>query len=228
MEENTLQRIKKYIDLKRISIRLFEQSVGMSNGSFASQLKNNKTIGVDKLENILYIYQDINPSWLLTGTGEMLKPPAGGGGGASVTARDITGVIGNGTQVVQQGDNNGSVYFGGESGDLEKLKNSQILELYKDVQKRLKAKDEHIKEITKQAFERNEVRFAELKRKEEQVDKLLTENFDLRRQNTELTNRLLSILSPQSANVELHPYTEPDAGYSIAAAPQAEYKKSNH
>jgi len=70
--KNTLQRIKEFIDYKGISIRLFEQSVGMSNGSFASQLKNNKTIGVDKLENILQIYNEINPEWILTGKGEMI------------------------------------------------------------------------------------------------------------------------------------------------------------
>lgn len=71
--EGTLHRIKKYIDYKGISVRMLEMSVGMSNGSFASQLKNNKTIGVDKLENILRQYQDVNPEWLLTGEGEMLK-----------------------------------------------------------------------------------------------------------------------------------------------------------
>lgn len=71
--ENTLQRIKKFVDYKGISVRVFEQSIGMSNGSFASQLKNNKTIGVDKLENILHKYREVNPEWLLTGKGEMLK-----------------------------------------------------------------------------------------------------------------------------------------------------------
>ncbi len=71
--KNTLQRIKEFIDYKGISVRSFEQAVGFSNGSFASQLKNNKTIGVDKLENILHIYQEINIEWLLTGKGEMLK-----------------------------------------------------------------------------------------------------------------------------------------------------------
>lgn len=70
---NTLHRLKEYIDNKGISVRAFEQSVNMSNGSFASQLKNNKTIGVDKLEYILYVYHDINAEWLLTGQGEMLK-----------------------------------------------------------------------------------------------------------------------------------------------------------
>lgn len=73
MEKNTLTRIKEYIDFKGVNNSTFEKEVGMSNGSFASQLKNNKTIGVDKLENILKIYSEINPEWLLTGKGSMLK-----------------------------------------------------------------------------------------------------------------------------------------------------------
>lgn len=73
MTENTIQRIKKYIDAKGIKVSVLEREVGMSNGSFASQLKNNKTIGVDKLENILKKYKDVNPEWLLTGNGSMLR-----------------------------------------------------------------------------------------------------------------------------------------------------------
>lgn len=68
----TVHRIKQYIDFKGISIRKFEESIGFSNGSFASQFKNNKTIGVDKVENILQFYSEINPVWLLTGKGEMI------------------------------------------------------------------------------------------------------------------------------------------------------------
>ncbi|KAF2333336.1 peptidase S24 [Flavobacterium nitrogenifigens] len=73
MIENTIHRIKQYIDFKGIKVSIFEKEVGMSNGSFASQLKNNKTIGVDKLENILKKYSEINIEWLLTGNGNMLK-----------------------------------------------------------------------------------------------------------------------------------------------------------
>ncbi|MCP2028730.1 phage repressor protein C with HTH and peptisase S24 domain [Flavobacterium sp. HSC-32F16] len=72
MAENTIKRIKQYLDHKGVRVRAFERVVGMSNGSFASQLKNNKTIGVDKLENILQQYPDINSEWLLRGHGEML------------------------------------------------------------------------------------------------------------------------------------------------------------
>ena len=44
----------------------------MSNASFGKSLKNNGSIGTDKLENILSVYKDISPRWLLTGTGPML------------------------------------------------------------------------------------------------------------------------------------------------------------
>ncbi|MCD9575985.1 hypothetical protein [Flavobacterium soyae] len=73
MAENTINRIKQYLDYKGIRVGAFEKVVGMSNGSFASQLKHNKTIGVDKLENILKKYTDIDIEWLLTGEGDMIK-----------------------------------------------------------------------------------------------------------------------------------------------------------
>lgn len=73
MAENTINRIKQYLDYKGIRVGAFEKVVGMSNGSFASQLKHNKTIGVDKLENILKKYTDIDVEWLLTGEGDMIK-----------------------------------------------------------------------------------------------------------------------------------------------------------
>lgn len=68
-----LDRIKQYIDLKGISIAAFEKSVGMSNASFGKSLKNKGAIGTDKLENILSVYTDISPVWLLTGEGDMIK-----------------------------------------------------------------------------------------------------------------------------------------------------------
>ena len=69
---DTLKRIKQFIDYKGLNVRTFEITVGFSNGAFASQLKNHRTIGVDKLENILNTYPEINANWLLTGKGQML------------------------------------------------------------------------------------------------------------------------------------------------------------
>lgn len=72
----SLQRIKTYIDSIGVSVSAFERSVGMSNGSFSSQLKSSRSIGVDKLENILSEYSDLNPTWVITGEGSMLKSKA--------------------------------------------------------------------------------------------------------------------------------------------------------
>ena len=67
-----LERLKTYIDYKKISVSAFEKSIGMSNASFGKSLKTGGAIGTDKLENILNLYKDINPSWLLTGIGQMI------------------------------------------------------------------------------------------------------------------------------------------------------------
>ena len=68
-----LERLKEYIDSKGISVSAFEKSIGMSNASFGKSLKNKGAIGTDKLENILIVYPDLSPDWLLTGRGDMIK-----------------------------------------------------------------------------------------------------------------------------------------------------------
>ena len=67
-----LDRIKQFIDSKGISVSAFEKSIGMSNASFGKSLKSGGAIGTDKLENILNIYPEISPIWLVTGEGSML------------------------------------------------------------------------------------------------------------------------------------------------------------
>ncbi len=67
-----VKRIKEFIDFKKINTRRFEESIGFSNGAFASQYKHNRSIGVDKVEKILKVYTDLNPVWLLTGKESML------------------------------------------------------------------------------------------------------------------------------------------------------------
>lgn len=68
-----LERIKEYINSKGITVAAFERSIGMSNASFGKSLKNKGAIGSDKIENILSVYNDLSPEWLLTGKGNMLK-----------------------------------------------------------------------------------------------------------------------------------------------------------
>ncbi len=70
---DTLFRIKQYIDYKGLSLRAFEASIGVSNGAITSQMKPGKTIGVDRLENILRIYEELSADWVMTGRGTMIR-----------------------------------------------------------------------------------------------------------------------------------------------------------
>ena len=64
-----IQRIVQFIEYKGISKYKFYQETGLSNGF----LDKGENMGSDKCEKILYTYPDINPEWLLTGRGSMLK-----------------------------------------------------------------------------------------------------------------------------------------------------------
>ncbi len=63
------ERILKYIDYKGINKRKFYQLTGISNGTL------DKTSGLSEfgIEKFVSTFSDINPEWLLTGKGEMLK-----------------------------------------------------------------------------------------------------------------------------------------------------------
>jgi transcriptional regulator with XRE-family HTH domain len=67
------ERIKQFIDYKKLTINKFSDAVGTSNSYFNKLIKNGTTIGSDKIENILRAYPDLNPIWLVTGKGSMLN-----------------------------------------------------------------------------------------------------------------------------------------------------------
>lgn len=64
------ERVKEYIDSIEISKYKFCQLLGFSN----KFLDNSSNMGTDKACKILRHFPDINPEWLLTGDGSMLKP----------------------------------------------------------------------------------------------------------------------------------------------------------
>lgn len=68
-----VERIKQYVDAKNISLSSFESQVGFSHAAFSKAIKNGGAIGTDKLENILRCYPELNPLWVVTGEGDMIK-----------------------------------------------------------------------------------------------------------------------------------------------------------
>ena len=66
---NAKDRIQQYIDYKGISNSKFEIEVGLSNGYW----RKTKSISSSVVEKILRIYSELNPLWVLTGEGSMLK-----------------------------------------------------------------------------------------------------------------------------------------------------------
>lgn len=68
-----IYRLKQYIDNKGFNNSLFEKKNNLSNGYIATQIKRNADLGEGVLNKVLDNCLDINPEWLLTGNGEMLK-----------------------------------------------------------------------------------------------------------------------------------------------------------
>lgn len=123
-------RIKEYIDFKRISVSAFERNVGFSNGSFASQYKNNKSIGSDKIENILNTYPEINPIWLLTGEGNMTISNLGGiQGNNSIqnTGTMVDSYVGSGNYINVALPNKGTQKIIKPDGTIEVTTNPEVI-----------------------------------------------------------------------------------------------------
>lgn len=68
-----IERVKQYIDFKGFNNSSFEKENELSNGYIAIQLKRNADLGEGVLNKILDNCLDVNPEWLLTGKGPMLK-----------------------------------------------------------------------------------------------------------------------------------------------------------
>jgi hypothetical protein len=68
-----IERVKQYIDFKGLNNSSFEKKIELSNGYIGTQMKRKADLGEGVLIKILDNCLDINPEWLLTGKGEMLK-----------------------------------------------------------------------------------------------------------------------------------------------------------
>lgn len=67
-----MKHLLQYIDFKKISVFKFEQSIGVRS-TIDKAIKSNSNLRSDILSKIIEVYTDLNPDWLLTGKGEMLR-----------------------------------------------------------------------------------------------------------------------------------------------------------
>ncbi|QRE03548.1 S24 family peptidase [Flavobacterium psychrophilum] len=67
-----IERILQVIDCYGINKNKFYKKTGLSNG-FLDKVKN---IGSDKIDKILNSFPEVDPEWLISGHGSMIKKPA--------------------------------------------------------------------------------------------------------------------------------------------------------
>lgn len=66
-------RLIQFIQYKQMTIKAFEERCEMSNGYISSMRKG---LGVNKLNNVLTQFPELNREWLLYGEGTMLRTDA--------------------------------------------------------------------------------------------------------------------------------------------------------
>ena len=88
---NVKERIYFFVKAKGITIKKFEEDSQLSNGYVSSM---RKSLGDEKLNNVLKAFPELNRDWLLYGEGEMLKSPV-----QEIKGDNNTQVIGDGNHV---------------------------------------------------------------------------------------------------------------------------------
>lgn len=62
----------QFIDYKRISVLSFEKKIGVRS-TIQKAISGNSNLGSNLLAKIVVEFPEINPEWLITGKGEMLR-----------------------------------------------------------------------------------------------------------------------------------------------------------
>jgi hypothetical protein len=66
-------RLSELIEIEGISVIQFEKKIGCGVDSIGKAIRNNTTIGDKLLQKVFSAYPEINPDWLMTGKGKMLR-----------------------------------------------------------------------------------------------------------------------------------------------------------
>ena len=71
--EDFFNRIGKILENEGINITTLEQQIGASKGVLSRAKRNNTSISMEWIMNLVAKYQQYDANWLLTGRGDMLK-----------------------------------------------------------------------------------------------------------------------------------------------------------
>jgi hypothetical protein len=162
------ERILKCVEIKGITKYKFCKDLGFSNGF----LDKPREITTDKYANILVYFPDINPEWLLTGNGPMLRETN------CIKSGEIspdTNIQTTQTANIQGKDNNNNLnIIGGKQKNIN-MHNTDIQGLAEIIRQ----KDLRIDNIMSESFHRNERNAAQLLEKDTQIGKLIDQNTKL-------------------------------------------------
>lgn len=73
METTVKQRLVQFIKFMHLTQKAFEERCGMGNG-YVNSIR--RSIGPEKMQDIIRAFPELNREWLLYGEGEMLRPSA--------------------------------------------------------------------------------------------------------------------------------------------------------
>lgn len=66
-------RLSTFINHLNISINEFEKRTNLSTGLINKAIREERSIGSDKLIKIFLTFKELSPDWLFTGEGEMIR-----------------------------------------------------------------------------------------------------------------------------------------------------------
>ena len=92
--DETYKRIEQIISYKSLNVRSFEDRIDVSNNSVGTAIRRKSSFKSNVLNKILHSFPEINPTWLLTGKGEMLLDNRSNLVGESLISYKIAGLDG--------------------------------------------------------------------------------------------------------------------------------------
>lgn len=69
--DDTYKRVEQIINDNNLNVRSFEERIDVSNNSIGTAIRRKASFKSNVLNKILQSFPEINPTWLLTGKGEM-------------------------------------------------------------------------------------------------------------------------------------------------------------